>query len=142
MPDSLFIDTWGWIALYNKREPRHKEATAFYRKFRLQGGKIYTSDYVLDETFTLLFKRIHGKAAADALRLINLACTQGYVDIVPVSTQLFERAIQFRLKLHDKPGISFTDLTSMLVMKEQGISLILTEDDHFSQVGMSFISPL
>jgi predicted nucleic acid-binding protein len=142
MSDRLFIDTWGWVVLYNKREPRHKEANTFYRKFRLHGGKIYTSDYVLDETFTLLFKRVAGKSAADALRLIQLACTQGYVEIVPVSPQLFERAIQLRLKLHDKPGISFTDLTSMLVMKEQGIPLILTEDDHFSQVSMSFTRPI
>ncbi|MBI5074974.1 MAG: type II toxin-antitoxin system VapC family toxin [Nitrospirae bacterium] len=142
MPDRLFIDTWGWIVLYNKREPRHKEVNTFYRKFRLHGGKIYTSDYVLDETFTLLFKRVAGKSAADALRLIQLACTQGYVEIVPVSPKVFEKAIQLRLKLHDKPGISFTDLTSMLVMKGQGIPLILTEDDHFSHVGMSFTRPL
>lgn len=140
MPDSLFIDTWGWIVLYNKREPRHKEVNSFYRKFRLHGGKIYTSDYVLDETFTLLFKRVPGKAAAEALQLIHLACTQGYVEIVPV-LPLFEKTIQLRLKLNDKPGISFTDLASMLVMKEHRISLILTEDDHFSQVGMSFSRP-
>ncbi len=138
MPDKLFIDTWGWIVLFNKREPRHKEADAFYRSFRLQGGEIYTSDYVLDETFTLLFKRVPGKAASEALRLINSACHEGFVELVWVLPQLFEKTKQFRLKLQDKPGISFTDLTSMLIMKEHGISSILTDDEHFLHVGMGY----
>lgn len=41
-----------------------------------------------------------------------------------------------RLKYQDKPKISFTDLTSMVVMKELGIEHILTEDEHFEHVGM------
>ncbi len=44
-----------------------------------------------------------------------------------------------RLKYADKPLISFTDLSSMVVMKELEISLVLTGDDHFNQVGMEFI---
>ena len=51
----LFIDTWGWVALHNKRETGHGEVKAFYREYRLSGGKIYTTDYVLDETLTLVF---------------------------------------------------------------------------------------
>ncbi len=41
----LFIDTWGWVALHNKREARHGEVKAFYREYRLNAGKIYTTDY-------------------------------------------------------------------------------------------------
>lgn len=37
-----------------------------------------------------------------------------------------------------EPRISFTDLTSMVVMEERGITDILTEDTHFAQVGMGF----
>ncbi len=25
MKDKLFIDTWGWLVIHNKREPRHTE---------------------------------------------------------------------------------------------------------------------
>lgn len=93
---------------------------------------------MLDETFTLLFKRVPGKAASEAFQLINSACHEGFVELVWVLPQLFEKTKQFRLKLQDKPGISFTDLTSMLIMKEHRISSILTEDDHFLRVGMGF----
>jgi len=33
MKDKLFIDTWGWIVIYNKREPKHAEINVFYREF-------------------------------------------------------------------------------------------------------------
>ena len=99
----LFIDTWGWVTIHNKREPRHKEVKRFYDDFRNQRGIAYTTDYILDETFTLFFKRL-------------------------------------RLKFQDKPRISFTDLTSMVVMKELRIADILTGDTHFVQVGMGFVT--
>jgi predicted nucleic acid-binding protein len=43
-----------------------------------------------------------------------------------------------RRKYSDKPRISFTDFTSMVVMSELGITDVMTEDDHFLQVGMGF----
>jgi predicted nucleic acid-binding protein len=138
MSGKLFIDTWGWIVLFNKRESRHKEVDAFYRKFRLEGGRIFTSDYVLDETFTLLFKRVPEKAASEALQHIHDAYKEGYIECIRILPPMFEKTVQLRLKLSDKPNISFTDLTSMLVMKEQGISTILSDDTHFLHVGMGF----
>ena len=99
----LFVDTWGWLTLRDKREVRHRETQAYYHRFRDQNGRLVTTDYVLDETFTLFFKRL-------------------------------------RLKFEDKPRILFTDLSSMVVMKELGIADILTGDTHFVQVGMGFVT--
>ncbi|MFO8163330.1 MAG: hypothetical protein R6T98_04120, partial [Desulfatiglandales bacterium] len=50
----------------------------------------------------------------------------------------FEEAKKMRLKFDDKPRISFTDLTSMTVMKELGLRDIVTADDHFEHVGLGF----
>jgi predicted nucleic acid-binding protein len=57
---------------------------------------------------------------------------------VRITAERFEKAKDLRIKFRDKPGISFTDLTSMVVMVEMGITNILTQDDHFSQVGLGF----
>ncbi len=58
MNNGLFIDTWGWIVIFNKRERRHCEVNEFYQNLRINGGAVVTSDYVLDETITLLFRKL------------------------------------------------------------------------------------
>jgi predicted nucleic acid-binding protein len=53
-----------------------------------------------------------------------------------VSPGRFEQAKRLRLKLQDKPLISFTDLTSAVVMQERRLRQILTEDDQLTYLGM------
>jgi predicted nucleic acid-binding protein len=43
-----------------------------------------------------------------------------------------------RRQLQDKPDVSFTDLTSMAIMQEMGLSQVLTGDSHFEHVGFNF----
>ena len=134
----LFIDTWGWIVLGNKREPRHTELTELYSSWKNQKGMSYTTDYVLDETFTLLFRRLSFTEAKKSLDVIDFAIKEGYLRLERITAERFEKAKSLRIKIQDKPRISFTDLTSMVVMAEVGITHILTQDDHFAQVGMGF----
>jgi predicted nucleic acid-binding protein len=128
----LFIDTWGWIVLRNKREPMHTELSKFYFSWRNQGDVGYTTDYILDETFTLLFRRLSFKEAKGSLDVIDLAIKEGYLRLERITAERFEKAKRLRVKFQDKPRISFTDLTSMVVMTEMGIASILTQDEHFT----------
>lgn len=134
----LFIDTWGWLTLRDRREARHSEASAFYKNFRRQKGRVYTSDYVLDETITLLFRRLSFPSAQESLLYIEQSVAAGYLQLERITPERFEKAKGLRGKFQDKPLISFTDLTSMVVMEECGIVQILTEDEHFLHVGMGF----
>ena len=70
---------------------------------------------------------------------MTTAIEQGYVNLVWMTPDRFETAQKLRVKFHDKPDISFTDLTSMAVMQELEIFEILTGDAHFTHVGMKFI---
>ena len=134
----LFIDTWGWVTIHNKREPCHKEVKRFYDDFRNQHGIAYTTDYVLDETFTLLFKRLPLLHARESMKRLDEAIQKRYLQLERITPECFEQAKRLRLKFQDKPRISFTDFTSMVVMKELHIADILTGDTHFVQVGMGF----
>ncbi|MFP4396442.1 MAG: type II toxin-antitoxin system VapC family toxin [Anaerolineales bacterium] len=134
----VFVDTWGWMALGYRREPRHDKVQAFYRKLRAQQIPIYTSDYVLDELITLLFRR---ESFTDSVRFVDglfAATAQGHLVMERVTSERFATAWELRKQFQDKPGISFTDLTSMAIMGDLGISHVLTEDAHFVQVGMGF----
>jgi predicted nucleic acid-binding protein len=138
MENKLFIDTWGWLTLYDKKESRHQETIQFYQQFRLQNGIIYTTDYVLDETFTLLFKRLYDSKAKESMQMITDAFQKNSFNLIWINELRFSKAQSFRVKFIDKPHISFTDLTSMVVMEELGIRMVLTEDEHFIQVNLGF----
>jgi len=57
----LFIDTWGWITLSNRREARHRETTAFYRDFRNKKGESYTSEADVEETMREPYSIVEAK---------------------------------------------------------------------------------
>jgi predicted nucleic acid-binding protein len=136
---SVFIDTWGWVSLFNRKERQHEQVSGLYKSIRSTSGQMITTDYVLDEVWTMLFKRVPFSVARDALEAVSGAVAAGYVLLERISAERFEAAQRLRLTLHDKPDISFTDLTTMTVMRELGITEIITGDAHFTHVGMGFI---
>jgi predicted nucleic acid-binding protein len=112
------MDTWGWLALRDKKEHRHKEIKDLYLSLCSRKSLFYTAKHSLD--------------------IIDLAIKKGYLRLERITAERFEKAKGLRMKFRDKPRISFTDLTTMVVMTELQITDILTEDDHFTQVGMGF----
>ena len=138
MAAAVFIDTWGWTELGYRRAPRHDEVRNFYRDLARQRIAVFTTDYVLDETITLLFRREVFDEAARFLEAILAAAEQGQLVIERITSERFARAWTLRKQFQDKPTISFTDLASMAVMQEFGITDVLTEDEHFTQVGLGF----
>jgi predicted nucleic acid-binding protein len=139
MSDSVFVDTWGWLALGHHRDSRHHEIKALYKELRSGGAHIYTSDYVLDEVITLLFRREAFEEAVRFMEGIFQASEGGQLTVERITSERFVSAWRLRKRFQDKPRISFTDLTSMALMEEQGIKKALTEDAHFFQVGMGFL---
>ena len=134
----LFVDTWAWLTLHDKREARHAEVVAFYRELRRDRGMLITTDYVLDETLTLLFRRLPFSLANTSLMQLQQAVTAGYLQLEWITPERFAQTLELRRKFDDKPRISFTDLTSMVVMRDCQVTAVLTEDEHFHQVGMGF----
>ena len=134
----LFVDTWGWLALRDRGETRHGDVRRAYEACFARGVRIYTTDYVLDETFTLLFLRLPFPEAKASMELLSLGIREGAIISTPITSARFQDAQVLRLRYGDKPAISFTDLCSMVVMQEFAITEILTEDRHFLQVGLGF----
>jgi predicted nucleic acid-binding protein len=131
----LFVDTWGWLALADHNDAKHEFAAACYRERSRLSRHVVTSNFVLDELLTLLFLRL---PFAEAAKFANATLASSRVATEVVTPERFKMAMRLRLEFADKPRISFTDLTSMVIMKELGISEVLTADSHFVQAGMGF----
>jgi len=136
--EPLFIDTWGWFQILSPRESKHDEVVQYFDAFLRRGGQAYTTDYVLDETLTLLFSRLAFQKALSRYEIIAEAREEAFLRVEWIGPARFEKGLQLRRKYDDKPNISFTDLTSMAVMDEMGLRDVLTGDAHFRHVGMDF----
>jgi predicted nucleic acid-binding protein len=127
----LFVDTAGWMACADAGDPAHDPARAA-RDSALEAGRfLLTTDYVVDETLTLIRMRL-GLPAAEAwwdqvegsLRVRHEA-----IDALRAEKA---RAVMFR---HRDKDYSFTDCTSFVVMRELRLKDVLTTDRHFRQMG-------
>ena len=136
-PERLFVDTWGWLVLADARDPAHAQVVA-ERRARMAPGSLITSDYVLDETFTRLFSRVPFAAAHKFSDAVIASAAGGQLKIEQITPERFGAAYKLRIRYRDKPTISFTDLTSFVLMRELGINDVLTADSHFMHVHLGF----
>ena len=130
---ATFIDTWGWIALGRRKDPRHDEAAEYYRALSRTDERIYTSDYVLDEAITLIFRR---ESFAEAARFVNsiiASASSRYIIVEQISP---ERSPQPDLPPPEgqSPDIG---LTSMIVMRARRSTSLQTRRTSLSGARLS-----
>ncbi len=126
-----FIDTSGWVALKHKRDTFWQIATELHRSLLLDGAHYITSNFVLDESYTLLRYRAGHHIAVELGEEIRAS---QLVTVVPISPEWEEEAWRMFRRYADKE-LSFTDCTSFVVMRYRQILEAFTNDYHFVQVG-------
>jgi len=132
---ALFVDTAGWIACADGADPAHTRCCAA-RDAALEAGRmLVTTDFVVDETLTLIRFRL-GLAAADAWWQQLDASSR--VRWERVDSQRFEKARALFFQYRDKQ-FSFTDCTSFAIMRELRLRQALTTDRHFAQAGFEVL---
>lgn len=127
----LFVDTAGWVACTDTADPAHNQAAAARDTWLQEGGVLITTDYVADETLTLLRVRL-GLGTAEAWwQLVDSSprVRWEYVDLARA-----DKARGFFFRYRDKE-FSFTDCTSFVVMRDLKLREVLTTDHHFAQAG-------
>jgi hypothetical protein len=128
---AVFVDTVAFVAINNKNEQFNAQAVEINRNLLLNEYRYITSDYVLDETVTLLRKKAGHAAAVDFYENIQKS---ELVQVVHVTETLQHHAWNIFKKYADKE-YSFTDCTSFAIMKELKVHAAFTNDHHFEQMG-------
>ena len=129
----VFVDTSGFYALLVKGERTHARAREILERAARRRARFVTTDYVLDETATLLRARGFGHLAGAFFDTVfaSAACQVEWMD-----PDRFAAVRQFFLKHHDQAW-SFTDSFSFCVMREHKLRDALTTDNHFREAGFN-----
>lgn len=130
----VFVDTGAWFALHVPSDPNHRRAVEW-----LYSNKqaLVTTDYVVDETLTLLCMRRESRRAIEVGRLL---LESELIRIHHVSRDDFRRAWNLFQRTHVS-GWSFTDCTSKIVLDLLAIRTAFAFDDHFRQFGTVEVVP-
>lgn len=134
---ACFVDTSGWGVLVARDERGHAAAAAFEREWTGAGGIFVSTDYVLDETLTMLRAR-HGLGVArkwwDGVSASSRVRWEG------VGAARAARARDWFFQWADQE-FSLTDCSSFVVMRELGLRRAMTTDHHFAVAGFDTVPP-
>jgi hypothetical protein len=126
----IFIDTSAWYAVEVADDVNHETACKFLAKIASgKHGTAITTDYVLDETLTLLRSR---RDLASASCFIDKIRKSKSIRVFWVDDGLFEKALDVFRK-SDRKAWSFTDCTSFALMRDLSVSEAFTFDSHFRE---------
>ena len=131
----IFIDTGAFLARYLRKDQHHRSAIAVWKELGSKRENCVTSNFVLDETFTLLGRRA-GYAFA-VQRAKNIYASQVITICRPDKNDEI-KALQFFSKYADQ-HVSFTDCVSFVMMKREKINRVFSFDRHFELAGFHVI---
>jgi hypothetical protein len=130
----IFVDTGAWYASVVPSDPNHAAAVQW---LNANVEPLLTTDFVIDETLTLLKARGH-------LRRALALGTQWFVGNRSILHHLtpaqVEAAWQIFQRFTDKDW-SFTDCTSKVVMEQLALLTAFAFDQHFRQFGGVVVVP-
>jgi predicted nucleic acid-binding protein len=125
----IFVDTSFWVALRNRRDAYHEQASDLLR--RHDRIHLVTTIHVRGETWTYLRRRAGHVSAVASLDSI---ASSPRVRVMAVSQEAEQRALAW-LREHDEREYSFVDSTSFVLMRAMRMHEALAFDGDFSAAG-------
>ncbi|RLB16899.1 MAG: VapC toxin family PIN domain ribonuclease [Deltaproteobacteria bacterium] len=127
----IFIDTGALLARYFSRDQHHEAATRVWEKIKLKKESCFTSNFILDETFTLLARRAGYVFTAERAHRIYAS---RYMTILRPTDEDELKALEYFEKFAEH-RVSFTDCVSFALMRRHKIRRVFTFDFHFRLAG-------
>ena len=133
----IFVDTGAFVARYVRRDGHHARARRTWAEIEKLRSPCFTSNFVLDETFTLLGRQASYAFAAERARALlgSKALTILRPDAEDELT-----ALDLFARFADQEA-SFTDCTSFALMRRHRLSRVFTFDRHFLAAGFEVVPP-
>ena len=127
----IYIDTGAFLARYVADDQHHHRAIKAWKRLAGERARCFTSNFVLDETLTLLARRAGYAFAVERAR--------GFYDSAVLKILRPDRddelsALEYFQKYGDQK-VSFTDAISFVLMRKAKLGRVFSYDRHFQQAG-------
>lgn len=134
----VFADANFWIARFNPKDPWHASALAAQKQ--IGKARIVTNEVVLTE-FLDHYSKQPMQVRQNVATLVRQIRADRKIDVLPQTPDSFERGLKlFEGRLDKEWGMS--DCISMSDMTSQGLTQVLTWDDHFRQAQFEVLMQL
>ncbi len=131
---TIIVDTGFYFALMISKDKYHEKAKKGFQEM-MEGkyGKCYTTDYIMDESLTLINQRTQGKRKDLLEKMAKLFMHEEPVaELIKIEIDWIEEIIELQKKVtKDGKPISFTDCSTIIGAKKRKIGYIATFDEHF-----------
>ncbi len=121
-----FIDTSAFCAITIPGDRHNAKAKFLYKQLEEHRAIIYTSNYVMDEIYTLLKTRGSHRTAIKFMDQVK----DSNIVILWITDEVEQDAQDIFRRLDDKK-LSFTDCTSFALINRYGIETVFAFDEHF-----------
>jgi len=133
---SIVIDTSVFYAVQNERSANYDAAkVALSKAITGAFGRPFTTDYVYDETITLVRSRTNSfrEASLAGDRILGRNGFPDAIDLITVSEELFDSSVTTFERYHDH-ALSFTDASTIALAEEYDFDAVLAFDDDFDGI--------
>jgi uncharacterized protein len=134
---SVIVDSSAFLSLEDPAERSHDDTVAAVREFVSSRVRLLTTNFVFDESYTLILTRL-GRARAvswgESLQAGKL------IELLRVDQVHERRAWEIIVAFEDK-DFSYTDATTFAVAENLGIDEALSLDRHFHEFGRLRVRP-
>lgn len=125
----VFVDTSGFYAFLDRTDPFHAGAKDLLIRSREEKWQLFTSSYVVHESWALIQARLGWEAVEDWLESLLPLCEIVWVD------EFLHRLGAARARQARERRLSLTDCVSFEVMSSRGCSAAISDDEHFNKLG-------
>ncbi len=131
----VFVDTSAFLAVLNADDSNHTAAKAIWESLLISRASLFTTSYVLVETYALIQHRL----GMEAVRTFH-------EDIEPLLKIEWIDAPSHSLGMSvvlavNRKRLSFVDTVSFVVMRKLGIKKAFAFDQHFVEQGFECAAP-
>lgn len=135
MSNAVFVDTSFFKALIDIRDDFHLRAVDIWTGIIKSKTMLITTNFILDETFTLIRIRAGLSVALEFRDRLS----EGLREMKLIRVTAKDEADAWGWFQKDWRNLSFTDCVSFAVMKRLDLVSVAAFDDHFTRAGFTIV---